>query len=236
MTNAFFYVVGYLALMAPTYVLPYFGSNSIIANSIGAAVGRGMTPFWWFHAWALVMLVLMAFVRGKRIGKPYLLVFPIIAAAFDMTPGLTLVPFVPTVMHLLALVLGAMGNVQPSGAGDATAVDVPQPMSMGALVSAAVMTIATVLGSVTFAVSAKNTLNSIASKPPALLPSPKLAELPHKPSAPTEAVTSLSGSRLANPQPKKMALRPSTERTSPPPPTQMKPDAPQKSRYINLND
>lgn len=46
MNNAFLYVAGYFALMVPTYVLPYFGSNSIIVNSIGAAVGRGMTPFW----------------------------------------------------------------------------------------------------------------------------------------------------------------------------------------------
>jgi hypothetical protein len=46
MTNALFYTVGYLGLMVPTYVLPYFGSNSIIVNGIGAAVGRRMTPFW----------------------------------------------------------------------------------------------------------------------------------------------------------------------------------------------
>ena len=105
-SSAWGFALGYLCLMIPTYILPYFGSNSVIVGAIGAVVGRGLTPQWWMHAWCLVMLVLMASVRGKSNGRTYLMVFPIIGGLFDLTPFLSFIPFVPTVMHLCALVLG----------------------------------------------------------------------------------------------------------------------------------
>lgn len=104
------FVVGYFLLMVPTYVLPYFGSNSVVVGAIGAVVGRGLTPQWWIHAWCLTMLVLVASVRGKANGRSYLMIFPIIGGVFDLTPVLSFIPFVPTVMHLMALVLGCMNN------------------------------------------------------------------------------------------------------------------------------
>lgn len=104
------FVIGYLIFMLPTYVLPYFGSNSAIVGAIGAAVGRGFTPQFWLHAWCLSMLVLVTSIRGKNIGKGWLLIFPVLAGIFDLVPVLNLIPLVPTVMHLLALVLGSMGS------------------------------------------------------------------------------------------------------------------------------
>ncbi len=104
------FVISYLVFMVPTYLLPYFGSNSAIVGAIGAAMGRGFTPMFWLHAWCLVMLVLVTSVRAKNIGKGWLLIFPVLASLFDLVPVLNLIPLVPTVMHLLALVLGAMGT------------------------------------------------------------------------------------------------------------------------------
>jgi hypothetical protein len=108
--GAFGFVVGYLVFMLPTYVLPYFGSNSAIVGAIGAVVGRGFTPQFWLHAWCLGMLVLVTSIRGKHIGKGWLLIFPVLASFFDLVPGVNLIPLVPTVMHLLALILGAVGS------------------------------------------------------------------------------------------------------------------------------
>ena len=110
------FVVGYLVFMVPTYVLPYLGSNSAIVGTIGAAFGRGPTPQFWLHFWCLVMLVLVTSIRAKNIGKGWLTIFPALAVFFDMVPVLNLIPLVPTVMHLFALVFGAKG-------GDAVSAD-----------------------------------------------------------------------------------------------------------------
>jgi len=53
-----------------------------------------------------VVLALISFIRGHRIGKPWLVAFPIIGGIFDVV--LVIVPFVPTVMHLLTLILGSI--------------------------------------------------------------------------------------------------------------------------------
>ena len=37
------------------------------------------------------------------------IVVPILATVFDLVPGLSAIPLVPTVMHLLAIILGVVG-------------------------------------------------------------------------------------------------------------------------------
>ncbi len=238
MTNALLYIVGYLALMVPTYVLPYFGSNSVIVNSIGAAAGRGMTPFWWLHVWALVMLTLMAFARGKRISKTFIVAFPITAAVFDMTPGLSLVPFVPTVMHLIGLVLGAIGHVPANVAEGGSTEDVPKPSSNGVVISALLMTFATVLGSLWFGLNTANTTNSTRAKLPVTLQSEpsNTSEIKQSKPAQSEAATNTSIPRPPISKPAKVTTKPSTEGTSPLAGNQEKLEPPKKSRYINLNE
>ena len=100
----------YLLMMVPTYVLPYFGSNALVVNALSAAFGVGPTPQWWAHIWCLAMLTLLAWVRGGAIGKGFLPVFPVIAGIFDMTPGFNVIPLVPTVMHIIGVVIGAMST------------------------------------------------------------------------------------------------------------------------------
>ncbi len=237
MTNAFFYVAGYLALMVPTYVLPYFGSNSIIANGIGAAVGRGMTPFWWLHVWALVMLALMAFSRGRHISKTFIVVFPITATVFDMTPGLSLMPFVPTAMHLIALGLGAIGHAPKTVADGGSTVDMPKPGSNGVAISALLMTFATILGSLWFALNT-NKFSSTRAKPPVTLQSEpsKTSELKQSKPEQSEAVTNASSARPSSSKPQKVTTKPFSERASQPAGNQDKQEPPKKSRYINLNE
>jgi hypothetical protein len=238
MSNALLYIFGYLTLMVPTYVLPYFGSNSTIVNGLGAAVGRGMTPFWWLHVWALVMLVLMAFARGKHLGKTYIVVFPVIAAAFDMVPGLSLVPFVPTVMHLVALALGAMGHVPTNVEAGGGAGDVPKPSSNGVAISALLMTFTTILGSLWFALNTTNTVSSTRA-PQSVTPQPALsptADLKQGKAAESEAATRTTSAQPPRPKSLKVTTKPSTEGANSSAGNQDKQDPPKKSRYINLND
>lgn len=160
--NTFVFVLGYVILMTPTYVLPWLGSNSAVFNAVGAAVGHGLTPQWWAHAWCLVMLILMAWLRGGFISKKYLPAFPFLAAVFDLTPGLSMIPFIPTVLHLAAIILGVKVGDQQSIL-DATATSSvlgSTSNKVGAL--AGLMTVAAIIGSVQFISTSKKSLSEFA--------------------------------------------------------------------------
>lgn len=107
------YVLVYLVLAVPTYVLPYFGSNSAVLNIAGQAMGLGALPQFWFHLVALYLLVVVAWIRGGHIGKQWLAIFPVLAGIFDMVPGFSVIPLIPTIFHVLALVMGVSGKVVP---------------------------------------------------------------------------------------------------------------------------
>ena len=107
--NVFVFVITYLLFMLPTYLLPYFGSNSAALNTLGVAADAGMNPLFWLHLGSLGVLVLITWFRGVLIDKKWLVIFPILAAFFDLMPGLNWIPLVPTVMHLCAIIIGAIG-------------------------------------------------------------------------------------------------------------------------------
>ena len=98
------FLIAYIAALPLTYILPYFGSNSIIA----AAGTGGLTLLGTFvHMLCFLVLIIVAAMRGPAIGKPFLWAFPVIAGVFDFVPVLSWIPFVPTAMHAMALVTGA---------------------------------------------------------------------------------------------------------------------------------
>jgi hypothetical protein len=107
--NPVLYVVSYLGLMILTYILPYFGSNSSLVNAASAAAAGRMNPLFWLHLLILIGLCVLSWFRGGYIDKKYLVVFPFLALVFDLVPGLSAIPLIPTIMHLLAIVLGVMG-------------------------------------------------------------------------------------------------------------------------------
>ena len=107
--NPVFFVLLYVLFMLPTYILPYFGSNSAIANGVLLATHHINFPFY-FHLLSLIVLCLLAWFRGAAIHKRWLIIFPFLALVFDLVPGMSLIPFVPTVMHLLAIILGVINS------------------------------------------------------------------------------------------------------------------------------
>lgn len=111
-TNGAFgsFVFLYLLFMIPTYVLPYLGSNSAVLGAAGAAAGFAFSPQFVVHAISLLVLIWLALKRGKAVDKQWIVIFPIIAAFFDMMPGINLIPLIPTFMHIGALVVGASGK------------------------------------------------------------------------------------------------------------------------------
>ena len=104
--NPVFFVIGYTVFMAPTYILPYLGSNSSLINTMGVAVGAGLNPLLFGHVAVLAVLVLMTWLRGRLIQKHWLLALPIAASLFDLLPGLSLIPMIPTFLHIVTIVLG----------------------------------------------------------------------------------------------------------------------------------
>ncbi len=135
------FVIAYVLLMLPTYLLPYLGSNSTLANGAAMAIGLSMPPTWWTHCWSLFMLMAIAQGRGEVIGKQYLPLFPMIAMAFDLAPVLSMIPLVPTIFHLIAIGLGVMG-IKPS--------EEERKVSRHPVVMAAVATVIAIVGSVMF--------------------------------------------------------------------------------------
>ena len=155
--KTFVFVAGYFILMTPTYILPWLGSNSVVFNVAGAAVGHGMTPQWWVHAWCLVMVILMAWLRGDFIGKKYLPAFPILAAVFDMTPGLSFIPFIPTAFHLTTIIAGLKVSDQQSNIDGVT-------QHRKVVVLAGLMSIAAIFGSVLFISTTKESFSDFAEQ------------------------------------------------------------------------
>ena len=114
--NGALFVLTYIVFMIPTYVLPYFGSNSSAVNALGLATESGISPATWLHLASMFVLVAATWFRGSLVDKKWLVVFPVLAVAFDFVPALNLIPLIPTVMHVLAIIIGASAKPVPSNA------------------------------------------------------------------------------------------------------------------------
>ena len=108
--NSVVFAILYVLFMLLTYYLPYIGSNSAVIGALGAS-GESVyiTPMFWAHLGALTILIVITWFRGVLIDKTWLVIFPILATVFDLAPMLNLIPLVPTVMHLFAIILGVSG-------------------------------------------------------------------------------------------------------------------------------
>ena len=104
--NLFVFLVLYLFFMIPTYVIRFVLVSSFFEENGAEQAVEMATGVNVLLAICLSLLILIGLFRGLRIGKPWLVVFPVIAFVFDMV--LVFIPLVPTVMHILALVLGSI--------------------------------------------------------------------------------------------------------------------------------
>ena len=105
------FVTFYLLGMIPTYILPYMGSNSAALQAAGVAAEEGMLGgAFLIHLACLLFLICITWIRSGAESVRWIVTFPILAAVFDMVPVFSLIPFAPTVFHIVAIVLGARGR------------------------------------------------------------------------------------------------------------------------------
>ena len=92
--------VTYVILALPTYVLPWLGSNSLVAALVS---GGSVLLYTFLHCLCLIGLILIACIRAVHVRHAVLALLPVCAAMFDMVPGLSLIPFAPTAFHIATL-------------------------------------------------------------------------------------------------------------------------------------
>jgi hypothetical protein len=100
------FVLVYLIFMLPTYFLPWLGSNSAVFNAAAASSDTALNPAFWLHLGCLAVLIAVAWCRGAVLDRKWLVILPILAAVFDLTPGLNWIPGVPTIMHIAVIICG----------------------------------------------------------------------------------------------------------------------------------
>ena len=113
--NTIIFVSSYLVLMALTYYLSSVDSTALAIQTLdGMALSPTSTsssvPFF-LHVSAILVLLWITFARGMAIDKKWMVLLPMVAFAFDFVPKLSTIPIVPSVYHLLAIVVGAASPV-----------------------------------------------------------------------------------------------------------------------------
>ena len=103
--NTTVFVATYFVFMLLTYILPYFGSNSLLVNSLVAGATGGVSPAFFVHLMCLLILIGITFMRTKDTQSKWIVIFPVLATIFDLVPLLSAIPLVPTVLHILTIVL-----------------------------------------------------------------------------------------------------------------------------------
>ncbi len=107
--NSLVYVILYVVIAIPTYILPFLGSNSSVVSMTNTAL-PGVTEV---HLGALILLMVIAYFRGVHTDQKWLAVLPFLAAIFDFVPGFSLIPLIPTGLHVFAIIKGASGKIVP---------------------------------------------------------------------------------------------------------------------------
>lgn len=97
------FVLGLMALsFIPAYVLPYYGSNSSIANAAYYLMRQDLLVTFWVHLFCYGVAILLMWQAQEGVKKVWVAA-PLLAAVFDLTPGLSSLPLIPTLLMAVSL-------------------------------------------------------------------------------------------------------------------------------------
>jgi hypothetical protein len=92
-----------LVSFIPTYILPYYGSNSSLLNAAALALVGNLLITFWLHLFVYGFATLLMWFSHRGISKLWVIA-PVFAAILDLTPGLSSLPFLPTLLMVISLV------------------------------------------------------------------------------------------------------------------------------------
>lgn len=104
-TNVF--IVSYITFMAPTYYLSYLSAQSPAFESLDSVNTHLFNLPFILHIGAILALLWICLIRGQIIGAKWLALLPMVVFAFEFIPKLVEIPMVPSIYHLLAIMVGA---------------------------------------------------------------------------------------------------------------------------------
>lgn len=112
------YAIFYTCLVIPTYIIPWIKPGALsmaaeqYAKANGASTGASSTATFFTIVQVCLFLGLAygAHKRGQYTNKGYLKSLPLTAMVFDLVGFLSYIPFVPSLMHLLAIGMGFTGE------------------------------------------------------------------------------------------------------------------------------
>ena len=102
---------GFLILFLVPAAFTYLSGMLLLAAAFDESAGTrddAGTIRITYLAVCYVVMALACFYRGKRTDKKWLVVFPVLGGLFDMFFGI--IPFVPSVLNIVALVVGIQGK------------------------------------------------------------------------------------------------------------------------------
>lgn len=101
--NNIIFILSYLSIMTLTYCYR-FAAASVVMDSGDVNSTTPIAVANWLLFFSYMLMAFIAYRKGKPNDKGYLGCFPIIAAVFDLV--LVFIPFVPTILNLITLIMG----------------------------------------------------------------------------------------------------------------------------------
>jgi hypothetical protein len=97
----------FLGGMIPTYFYRWMFGGAMFADAMvtgGRGIGGMSAILYLFLIASYAAMIFAAYKKGSQENKLWIITFPIVAAVFDII--LVFIPFIPTIMNLLAIVFG----------------------------------------------------------------------------------------------------------------------------------
>lgn len=102
--NAAIFAMAYAICVLPSYVMSHKSSSEAVA-----AGGFDITLL--IYSASVIAVCAICVVRGKLVDKNWLVLLPMVAFAFEFISKLSVIPYIPTMYHMLAIIVGASSAV-----------------------------------------------------------------------------------------------------------------------------
>ena len=102
------FLISYLIVMMFTYLwrLSFLGNAIENMDMSQQELNSQVGLLFFIMTVNYLILAFIAYKRGTKIGKKYLFAFPLVGGFFDIILGF--IPFVPTILNIITLVLGVI--------------------------------------------------------------------------------------------------------------------------------